>query len=188
MPYIPHPSEELKSCFQDKPWQGADPMQAKYIFVGLDANFAINVETQIPEINSYLQDGPQFWRETGSHHPFVLDAFSGSGKLYHERFAGIGFEPDEADLVSFVELLHLPTIGTSSLNLSDLSSNQSKEHLCKLANWFDRGSARYIFLVGGKVIGIGGRDCLDRKQGFISGKLLLIHDHAAACFCDCVPK
>ena len=28
----------------------------------------------------------------------------------------------------------------------------------------------------------GGRGCLDRKQGFISGNLLLVHDHAAACF------
>ena len=36
--------------------------------------------------------------------------------------------------------------------------------------------------------GRGGRDCLDRKQGFISGKLLLVHDHAAACFCNSVPK
>ncbi len=34
----------------------------------------------------------------------------------------------------------------------------------------------------------GGRGCLDRKQGFISGKLLMVHDHAAACFCDSVPK
>ncbi len=34
----------------------------------------------------------------------------------------------------------------------------------------------------------GGGGCLDRIQVFISGKLPLVHDHAAACLCDCVPK
>jgi hypothetical protein len=35
---------------------------------------------------------------------------------------------------------------------------------------------------GVRYIDRGGRGCLDRKQGFISGNLLLVHDHAAACF------
>jgi hypothetical protein len=34
----------------------------------------------------------------------------------------------------------------------------------------------------------GGLGCLDRKQGFISGILLWVHDHAAACFCGRVLK
>ncbi len=34
----------------------------------------------------------------------------------------------------------------------------------------------------------GGGGCLDRIQVFISGKLPLVYDHAAACLCDCVPK
>jgi hypothetical protein len=29
----------------------------------------------------------------------------------------------------------------------------------------------------------GGLGSWDRKQGFISGKALLVYDHAAACFC-----
>jgi len=81
MNYTAHPSPTLQALFASQPWQGVNPMEAKYIFVGLDANFAIDVETQIPEIVSYLHDGPLFWRNTGRHHPFVLDAYNGSGGL-----------------------------------------------------------------------------------------------------------
>ncbi len=35
---------------------------------------------------------------------------------------------------------------------------------------------------------IGGLVCLDRKQGFISGKLPWVHVHAAACLCGWVLK
>lgn len=73
--------------------------------------------------------------------------YHGSGRLYHDRFSRIGFKPDDADLVSFVELLHVPTTGRSNLNASDLSL----EHLNKLAEWFDYGSAMYIFFVSRKV-------------------------------------
>jgi len=151
MPYNCHTSNRLKNCFKKKPWQGNDPTKARFIFVGLDANFDSNIENTLPVIFDYLDDGVCYWKNKRIHHPFCLNSYHGSGKLYHKRFAQIGFKPDEAELVSFVELLHLPTTGRSTLNLSDLSSNQSKEHLCKLANWFDCGSARYIFLVGGKV-------------------------------------
>ncbi|MGO9952153.1 MAG: hypothetical protein ACLPN1_08065, partial [Dissulfurispiraceae bacterium] len=61
MPYEMHPSPILQALFEQQPWQGADPMQAKYIFIGLDANFAPDVVEQIPEIVSYLENGPQFW-------------------------------------------------------------------------------------------------------------------------------
>jgi hypothetical protein len=40
----------------------------------------------------------------------------------------------------------------------------------------------------GHLFARGGRGCLDRRQVFISGTLPLVHDHAAACFCDCAPK
>jgi DNA-binding NtrC family response regulator len=39
-----------------------------------------------------------------------------------------------------------------------------------------------------KALKRGGLGCLDRKQGFISGRLLRVHDHAAACFCGIVLK
>ncbi|HEY3278591.1 MAG TPA: hypothetical protein VGJ94_18380 [Syntrophorhabdaceae bacterium] len=94
-----HPSELLKQLFKEKPWQGADPKTAKYIFVGLDANFATDVETQIPDTTTYLEDGPKFWKSTGVHHPFMLDKYKGNGRSYHENFNLIGFKSAEADQV-----------------------------------------------------------------------------------------
>jgi hypothetical protein len=142
MSYTPHPSPRLQNLFAAQPWQGADPMQAKYIFVGLDANFAIDVETQIPEIVSYLQDGSQFWRKTGNHHPFVLDTYKGSGGLYHKNFKLIEFTRDEAGQVSFVELVQKPTTGRNKLVVGDLLL----QHMNWLQNIFDNGNAKYILI------------------------------------------
>lgn len=117
-------------------------MVAKYVFLGLDANFAINVETQVPEIVSYLKDGPAFWRNTGSHHPFVLDTYSGSGGLYHENFKLIEFKPTEAGQVSFIELIEKPTTGRNKLTDKDLCQS----HINRLRDIFNKGAAKYIFI------------------------------------------
>ena len=152
MSYTCHTSERLKDCFIKKPWQGNNPQKARFLFVGLDANFDKNIETISPtffkeEIKTYLDNGAGYWKKRKFHHPFMDSHYKGSGKRYHEIFSSIGFKPDDADLVSFVELLHVPTTGRSKLNASDLSL----EHLNKLADWFDHGSAMYIFFVSGKV-------------------------------------
>ncbi len=151
MSYICHTSKRLKDCFIKKPWQGNNPQKARFLFVGLDANFDENIENISPffkeEISTYLDDGVGYWKDRGFHHPFMHRDYHGSGRLYHDRFSRIGFKPDDADLVSFVELLHVPTTGRSNLNASDLSL----EHLNKLAEWFDYGSAMYIFFVSRKV-------------------------------------
>jgi len=150
-PYNCHTSKKLQDCFIKKPWQGEDPKKACFLFVGLDANF--EPESKIPpaffkgEILTYLDDGVGYWQKRGFHHPFMHPDYRGSGRLYHERFAQIGFKPDEANLVSFVELLHVPTTGRSNLNANDLCP----DHLYKLADWFSRGSAQYIFFVSSKV-------------------------------------
>lgn len=146
MPYNPHPSNRLRMHFQEKPWQGCDPTSAKFLFVGLDANFAPNSESLLPEIFDYLCDGVLFWqteRDDGQfyHHPFRLPHYNGDGKPYHDKFAEISFEPKCAECVSFVELLHVPTIGKSSLENGDLSP----DHLCSLKNIFDCGTAKYVF-------------------------------------------
>jgi hypothetical protein len=142
MSYIEHPSHVLQNLFARKPWQGADPIEAKYIFVGLDANFALDVETQIPEIVLYLQDGPQFWINTEKHHPFVLDAYKGSGNLYHKNFELIKFSSAEAEQVSFVELIEVPTTGRNNLTVADLSLN----HMNWLRDICDNGNSKYIFI------------------------------------------
>ncbi len=144
MSYELHPSERLKAHFREKPWQGADPFQALFLFVGLDANYDASVEKTLPEIFGYLDDGVAFWRQHGEgvHHPFRLPHYSGSGKRYHDKFAEIGFTPQHAPLVSFVELLHLPTNGRSELKSSDLSP----DHLRWMARIFNDGSSKYVFL------------------------------------------
>jgi hypothetical protein len=151
MSYNCHTSKKLKDCFIKQPWQGNNPKKARFLFVGLDANFDANIENNATffkeEILMYLEDGVGYWQKRGFHHPFMHPYYSGSGRLYHERFAKIGFKPYEADLVSFVELLHVPTTGGNNLDAFDLCPT----HLRKLADWFNCGSARYIFFVSSKV-------------------------------------
>jgi len=144
MPYELHPSKRLKTCFLEKPWQGADPFSALFLFVGLDANYDRNIDETLPEVFQYLEDGVSFWRQHGKgiHHPFRLPHYKGSGKRYHDQFAKIGFTPQHAALVSFIELLHLPTTGRSNLTLSDLSPT----HISFLDRIFANGTAKHIFM------------------------------------------
>ena len=142
MPYTLHPSEKLVSLFREKPWQGCNPAAARFLFVGLDANYAADIEMTLPEVFDYLHSGVAFWRRTNVHHPFRLPQYQGSGKKYHDKFAEIGFTYKHAELVAFVELLHLPTFGVSSLNIDDLSM----DHLRSLANIFECGTSKYIFV------------------------------------------
>jgi hypothetical protein len=146
MSYELHPSEELRAHFQGKPWQGSDPVKALFLFIGLDANYKnIRDKEMLQELLDYHNDGVAYWQTKRFHHPFMLPHYHGDGKRYHCKFAEIGFTPEDAELVSFVELLHLPTTAISHLKLSDLST----DHLRFLAKIFDCGSARYIFLPPG---------------------------------------
>jgi hypothetical protein len=111
--YRPHPSPELNELFARKPYQGAPPDQALFLFVGLDANYDEEIANSriFSKIQEYHDDGVAFWRKYEVHHPFLLDEYPGAGRRYHQTFAQIGFTPAHADLVSFVELLHVPTSG-----------------------------------------------------------------------------
>lgn len=86
------------------------PQSARFLFVGLDANYAADVEGSpiFPSLLKYHEDGPRFWRSTGVHHPFLLPQYKGDGRRYHLTFAKIGFRPSHADLVSFTELYGWP--------------------------------------------------------------------------------
>jgi hypothetical protein len=142
MSYVLHPSEKLVKQFTEKPWQGCNPTAAKFLFIGLDANYGADIETRLPEVFDYLECGVCFWRNNKVHHPFLLPHYKGNGKKYHEKFAEIGFTTHNADIVSFVELLHLPTVGTNHLTVEDLSIS----HLKFLVNLLELGSARFVFL------------------------------------------
>lgn len=149
MPYNRHANEELIEAYdkQPLPYQGADPTRARCIFIGLDANFEEHIENSIifHDVLTYLNNGPEFWRQRGSHHPFLLDGYAGGGRFYHENFARIGFTTQHADCVSFVELLPFPTYGRSNLNREDLSTPEIQEHLRKLNDIILCGNQR-IFI------------------------------------------
>jgi hypothetical protein len=145
--YQQHPSHELKKLFARQPYQGAIPSSAKFLFVGLDANYSAGIENTpiFQNVLEYHQDGVSFWRRHGVHHPFLLSQYRGDGRRYHATFAKIGFKPEHAELVSFVELLHVPTIGRNKLSPEDLNPS----HLQMLNSAILEGDAEHIFISAG---------------------------------------
>jgi hypothetical protein len=145
--YQPHPSALLTERFVTRPWQGADPLGARFLFVGLDANYdpAIESTPVFRAVLEYHEDGVGFWRRHGVHHPFLLPGYSGDGKRFHRTFARIGFDAHDAADVSFIELLHVPTCGRSALVVSDLD----RRHLGLLKAAIFDGRARHVFIPSG---------------------------------------
>jgi hypothetical protein len=142
--YLAHPDLSLRAAFERKPFQGADPRRATFLFVGLDANYADDAATSgaFKRILEYHEDGVTFWHRHGVHHPFLLPTYRGDGRRYHLNFARIGFSPAHADQVSFVELLHVPTVGRSKLEVEDLDVS----HLSWLDAAIRGGQARHILV------------------------------------------
>lgn len=145
--YLEHPSHELRERFAHRPVQGVEPSSAKFLFIGLDANYAPSIESSssFSSILEYHDDGVTFWRRHGVHHPFLLPTYRGDGRRYHVNFSRIGFLPAHADLVSFVELLHVPTVGRSNLSPQDLDP----DHLHALNSYILGGNAEHVFVSSG---------------------------------------
>jgi hypothetical protein len=144
--YEAHPS----ATFARRPYQGVEPPSAAYLFIGLDANYDPHIERNsiFRRVLEYHDDGAGFWRRHGVHHPFLLPEYKGDGRRYHKNFARIGFGPEHAELVSFVELLHVPTIGRNQrLEPTDLRSS----HLQMLSSAMLGGKPKHIFVSAGVV-------------------------------------
>lgn len=142
--FTPHPSSILNRAFAEKPFQGCSPGEATFLFVGQDANYGEAIETSsiAKELLEYHANGVEFWKKHGVHHPFLLPGYTGDGRHYHRSFARIGFTPELAEQVSFIELLHVPTVGRNKLSVEDLST----EHLQFLNEVILHGKARYVFI------------------------------------------
>lgn len=155
MSFAIHPFQELVRLFSAKPFQGADPEFASLVFVGLDANYSAGIATEpiFPSILEYHADGPRFWRTHGVHHPFLLPAYRGSGRKYHMNFADIGLGADQADRISFVELLPVPTVGRSSISPRDFDP----AHLSYLNRILFGGSSTKSVFVSQAVINLMNR-------------------------------
>lgn len=141
--YTLHPSKKLVEIFSKKPYQGINPKEASFLFVGLDANYGKDIESQpiFDELLEYHEDGVSFWISRGVHHPFLLPDYRGDGKCYHKNFSKIGFGPEHASNVSFVELLAVPTTGRNKVDINDIDP----KHIDKLKTWVFSGNAEHIF-------------------------------------------
>jgi len=133
--------------FAAKPYQGVAPHKATFLFIGLDANYDAKIDRSpiFPFTREYHEDGVAFWRRYEVHHPFLLPQYSGDGQLYHRSFARIGFGPQHANLVSFVELLQVPTVGRNKLDCDDLDPS----HLKMLESAIFDGTATCTFISAG---------------------------------------
>jgi hypothetical protein len=151
--YDIHPSPELSDLFSRMPlpFQGQDPHLASVIFVGLDANYApekFDVENFRERIIEYHTDGVAFWQRHGVHHPFLLPEYplpgNRGGRPYHRKFMNMGLTPDYAPKISFVELLSVPTIGsTKDKRFWELFSLNHARNLDQL---FSDGKRRLVLL------------------------------------------
>ena len=145
--YQAHPSAELNARFRHRPYQGVEPSAATFLFIGLDANYDPDVERSpsFRDVMEYHQDGVAFWQRHGVHHPFLLPEYRGDGRRYHRTFARIGFTPKHAELVSFIELLHVPSVGRNKLTSQDLDLS----HLHRINDAILHGKAKHIFVSAG---------------------------------------
>ncbi len=72
-----HPSKALNLLYQERNYQGANPKEAKVLFVGKDPNWAVYIEESpiFPLVEAYLSDGVRFWKEQNMHHPFLHESY-----------------------------------------------------------------------------------------------------------------
>ena len=133
-----HPSRALINLYKERNFQGANPIDAKVLFVGKDPNWAINIEelSIFELVEEYLNDGVRFWKKYNIHHPFLHPKYNGEGKKYHKAISKLNLESKLADKISFIEIIGFPTTGMSSLNYKQfneyLLSQENKNHLIEL--------------------------------------------------------
>ena len=127
-----HPSKLLNELYAIKNHQGANPKDAKILFVGRDPNWSINLEKMemFKYISEYLNDGILFWNKYKIHHPFLLPDYKGDGKRYHTIFSKLKLSSELSSKISFVELIGFPTTGMAKSNnksfLNYLLSEENK--------------------------------------------------------------
>lgn len=139
-----HPSKKLQDLFKLKTYQGVNPLQAKFIFIGLDANYSAEIDQSeiFEDICEYHLNAISYWENKKVHHPFMQKSYKGDGKKFHQEFAKIGLSEDYADQISFMEVLDKPTVGRNTLECSDLNI----EHLKFINNAIFSGDTKVVFL------------------------------------------
>ena len=142
--YFPHRITSSKSCFRGRPTKAPTRRQlSSCSLVLMQTTLRISGTSTISRKSfRILRTVCGTGRKEGYHHPFRHPEYRGDGALYHKRFAEIGFTPEHAERVSFVELIDVPTSGRSNLKPNDLKPS----HLDRLRDWVLDGRAAYIFI------------------------------------------
>jgi hypothetical protein len=149
-----HPSLRLNELYETKNYQGANPENAKIIFVGRDPNWHCDIDKMpvFNQVEEYLKDGIGFWRKYDIHHPFLSLNYKGDGKRYHKMFSKTNIDSSLADKISFVELIGFPTTGMSKKNDKEfkkkLISESNQKHLIQLDKILD-AKDKFIFIAWG---------------------------------------
>lgn len=144
-----HTSMILQDLYKQKYWQGQSPEKANVIFLGLDANWDKDIENNkaFDKIVEYLQDGVLFWKRYGVHHPFLLPEYKKKGGYkYHKGFNKLGIIKGYADVVSFVELINIPTYGTSTKEKHEYLSLIDMNYLRELNAIIFDNNRKIVFL------------------------------------------
>ena len=149
-----HPSKRLNDLYLIKNYQGANPIDAKVIFVGRDPNWAADIDERkmFESVVEYLTDGIAFWEKHNIHHPFLLSGYKGDGRKYHRNFSRMNLDSSVANKISFVELIGFPTTGmagsNSTLFKQYLFSDANRENL-RLLNKVLNDPNKIIFIAWG---------------------------------------
>lgn len=142
--YVLHPNKQLQQLFASQPYQGVHPKDATYIFLGLDANYAPDIE-QNPIFSTLLEyhtNAIAFWKKYQFHHPFLLKDYKGNGKKYHKEFSKIGIPPHFAEQVAFIEVLDVATTGINKLSVHDLNL----AHIQLIKDSIFSGTPKVVFM------------------------------------------
>ena len=155
-PFGRHPSKKLNALYDMKSYQGANPIDAKVIFVGRDPNWAADIEEtdMFGSVVEYLTDGISFWEKYAIHHPFLLKSYRGDGKKHHRVFSKMNLDSSMASKISFVELMGFPTTGMAGSNVQlfreYLFSDENKDNL-RLLDKVLNDPSKIIFIARGLI-------------------------------------
>lgn len=151
-----HPSEKLQEIFTQHPFQIQEPEKARIIFLGLDANFDFNLENQplFEDFIDFMKDGIEYWKREKIHTPMLKSNYTGMGKKYHKKFQKLGFGPENAEDICFLELLNVCTCGKSTENTNSfkklLLSKTNQLHLQRITN-IAADKTKQIYICGKEV-------------------------------------